>query len=445
MVKVAKFGGSSVANAQQFEKIKNIIRRDPSVRIVVSSACGKIGKDDHKVTDLLYLCHAHVQYGMSYEPVLALIEKKYRDIQKDLQLSLNLDEEFAKLRDLLQPGMSLDELVSRGEYLTTRLLADYLHGTFVDAKDVIQFQYDGSIDFDKTKQCLQPYLKEKGLLVIPGFYGALPNGVIKVMSRGGSDITGAILANVIDANVYENWTDVSGMLVADPRIVTNPRQISRITYAELREMSYMGANVLHDESIFPVKQKHIPINIRNTNHPENPGTMILEDCEELDKTDIPTAITGITGKQGFTVITAAKGHSSSEVGFLRRALEIFEHYKLSIESVPIGVDSFSVIIESKQIEPVLYAVMNDLKTQLELEEIKVQNHLSLIAVVGRGMKERLGMSGKIFAELGKHSINIKTINQGADEISIIVGVDDRDFRNAIRTIYQTFILQEVTL
>ena len=278
-------------------------------------------------------------------------------------------------------------------------------------------------------------------IVIPGFYGALPNGVIKVMSRGGSDITGSLIANVVDASVYENWTDVSGFLVADPRIIDNPVQIPRITYNELREMSYMGANVLHDDAVFPVRSKNIPINIRNTNRPEDPGTMIMNDCSKQDAIEPPHAVTGITGRKDFTVITVAKSHSSAEVGFLRKMLTIFEDYHVSIESVPITVDTFSVIVQTKAVEQCLYEIVGRLKKEFEPDDLRIEDHLAMIAVVGRGMKQVPGMSGQFLSEFGRHHINIKVISQTSDELSIEVGVENRDFEAAIHAIYDRFIME----
>ncbi len=441
MIKVAKFGGSSVANAEQFRKVKAIIEADSSRRFVVSSACGKESNEDHKVTDLLYLCEAHVRFGVSYEPIFEQIEKKYRRIRDELNLKLDLEKEFAAIRKVMKRGMSTDYLVSRGEYLTSKLLAEYLGFDFADAADVIAFRYDGEVDMAKTEKLIESRIQDRGL-VIPGFYGALPNGVIRVMSRGGSDITGAIVANVVGADIYENWTDVSGFLVADPRIVKKPLAIPCINYNELREMSYMGANVLHDDAIFPVKKKNIPINVRNTNEPENPGTLIMADCSEADAVNPPHFITGITGRKDFTVITLIKMHASAEVGFLRRILSIFEEYHVSIESVPSTVDTFSVIVASKQVEHCLYDIVGRLKEEIRPDDLRIEDHLALIAVVGRAMKDQPGMSGRLLSEFGSNEINIKVINQSCDELSIVVGVHNRDFEKAINCIYERFIAEE---
>lgn len=434
MLKVCKFGGSSVANAAQFRKIKDIVNSDPSRKIIVASACGKAYKEDHKVTDLLYLCEAHKKYGMDYEDILGLIEGKHQDIIDELNLKFDLISEMNKLHDLLKRNSNTDELISKGEYLSSRLLAEYLDARFVDAKDVICFNFDGSLDVESTKVKFLPYLETDKKIVVPGFYGTLPNGVIKTMSRGGSDITGSLLANIIDAEVYENWTDVSGIYVCDPRIIKDPKRIDVITYDELREMSYMGANVLHDEAIFPVKEKNIPINIRNTNEPDNPGTMIVSKANEAS-----FPITGITGKKNFAVVRVVKSNSSSEVGFLKKALEVFENYNIPVVMVTTGIDSFSIIIDKNDANTAIYELANNIKTKLNCEDVSIYDDLSLVCVVGRGMKSKTGMSGQIFSLLGQNNINIKTISQGADEISIIVGIEEKNFSETISSIYKEFI------
>lgn len=439
MLKVAKFGGSSVADGQQFKKVKDIILSDKTRQFVVVSATGKRFKDDNKVTDLLYLCHAHIKYGVSFDNIFTLIEDRYRSIKEDLQLTFDLENEFKIIRQQMQKNVNLDYLVSRGEYLTACLMAEYLGYEMLDAKDFILFNFDGSINIEKTRELLEGILATHHHLVVPGFYGALPNGVIKVMSRGGSDITGSILANIVDANVYENWTDVSGILVADPRIIENPKRIDSITYSELRELSYMGANVLHEEAIFPVKDKNIPINIRNTNEPSNPGTMIMEDCDDLDKKNPPHFITGIAGRRDFTSLTIYKAHMSNDVGIVRKVLSVFESFKISIENIPSGIDSFSVIVSTEQVENCLYELIAKIKETVQPDSVKVADKISLIATVGRGMMYRPGISGKLFAVLGNNDINIRLINQGSDEINIIVGVENKDFEKTIRVIYNSFI------
>lgn len=442
MIKVAKFGGSSVANADQFRKVKHIVESDPARKFIVTSACGKESHEDHKVTDLLYLIEAHVKYGVSYDSLFQLIVDKYQRIEDALGLHVDLKREFDHIRELIDQGESEDYLVSRGEYLTGRLLAEYLQARFVDAADVIIFKYDGEIDMERTGQKLREYARQADRILVPGFYGAMPNGTIKVMSRGGSDVTGSVIANIVNADVYENWTDVSGFMVADPRIVDHPLGIPRITYAELREMSYMGANVLHDDAVFPVRQKNIPINIRNTNDPESPGTMIMEDCSEQDQNDPPHAITGIAGRKNFTVITVAKAHCSTMVGYLRNLLQCFEDCGVSIESAPTTVDTMSVIVETDKIRKQLYEVIGLIKERCTPDDIRIEEHISQIAIVGREMRNQPGISGALLSEFGRNHINIRTINQSSDELSIVVGVADREYEKAIQAIYAKFIREE---
>ena len=436
MIKVCKFGGSSLASSEQFKKIKNIVESQEERKVIVASACGKAFKEDHKVTDLLYLCLAHKKYGMSYDDILNQIVVKHQSIIDDLGLSFDLNKEVERIKYLLENNKNSDEIVSYGEYLSSRLLALYLNAEFVNAKDVICFNYDGTIDINRTYQKFVPYLKTNKKIVVPGFYGTLPNGVIKLMSRGGSDITGALLANVCDATVYENWTDVSGIYVCDPRIIKNPKKIKVITYGELREMSYMGASVLHDESIFPVKIKNIPINILNTNKPEDKGTVIVANVNSSLK-ELP--ITGITGKKDFMVVNIVKSNSSSEIGFLKKALDVFEHYKIPVVLVTTGIDSFSIIVDKNDIKNNAYELSNEIKNNLKCEEVSIYDNLSLVCVVGRGLKDRKGISGEIFSLLGENGINIRTISQGADETSILVGVDDENYTKTISVIYERFI------
>ena len=439
MIKVCKFGGSSVADAGQFLKIKNIVKSDKSRKFVVVSAVGKANKDDHKITDLLYVLYSHVKYGVDYESILKIVEDKYNAIKNELGLSINLDAEFDEIRKNLNKHCDVDYVVSRGEYLSAKLMADYLGGIFVDAKDVIFFSYDNKFYFDKIEKALEKYEGSDKVIVVPGFYGSLPNGKIRCMSRGGSDITGAVIANVVNASVYENFTDVSGIMVADPRIVDKPVSVKRITYAELREMSYMGASVLHDEAIFPVKAKNIPLNILNTNDPSHPGTMILETCDEYDEKEEPLVISGITGKKGFSSIFVAKSHIASEVGVLKEALDVISKYNISVESVATGIDSFSIVVESERVENDLYDLMNNLGKVLETDNITIEDNMAMVAIVGRKLKNYKGFSGKLFSTLGKNDINIKLISQTSDEISIILGVDEKDFEKTINVVYKGFI------
>lgn len=440
MLKVIKFGGSSVADANQFKKVKQIVEADDARRFVVVSAAGRKFKEDNKVTDLLYLCHAHLKYSVSCERVFQMICDRFLSIKQDLGLSYPIEKDLEILRSTLKKNIPLDYLVSRGEYLTGKLMAEHLGYTFLDAKDVIRFAYDGKIDFIKTQELMEHALQSHDHFVIPGFYGSLPDGSVKILARGGSDITGSILAKIVDADVYENWTDVSGILMADPRIVDQPKRIEKITYTELRELSYMGANVLHEDAIFPVKEKNIPINIRNTNEPSNPGTMIIEidAANDLDK----QVITGIAGKKDFTVVAIYKNHMSNEIGIVRKALEVFEKYRISIEHIPSGIDSFSVVVNSADIKDNIYDIVAEIKRECNPDKVKVIDDIALIATVGRHMSSRPGISGQLFAVLGNNGINIRMIAQGSDEINIIVGVENKDFEKTTKVIYDSFVIED---
>ena len=432
---VTKFGGSSVASAQQFQKVKHIIESNPDRKIVISSAVGKKNSEDNKVTDLLYLLFAHIQYSVSFEHLYKVLVEKFVNIKNELGLTYDIEAELEKIHSQLKKGISQDYLVSRGEYLTSLLMAEYLGFTFIDAKDVMRFSYNGKLDMDESERAIRQKFAQYGNLVIPGFYGALPDGSIRVMSRGGSDITGSIVAKALGAEVYENWTDVSGILMADPRIIDNPKWIEVITYSELRELSYMGANVLHEDAIYPVKEANIPILIKNTNAPNDPGTKIVDVVENETKSQ---KITGISGKRDFTVFTIYRHNSSNEVGILRKALEVFEKYNVSVEHVPSGIDNFSVVVATSRIEKCLYDIAAELKQVCNTDSIKVTGNISLIAVVGRNMASQCGMSGRVFKTLGDNDINIRMIAQGSDEINIIVGVENEDFKKAIQVIYNEF-------
>ena len=436
MIKITKFGGSSVANATQFAKVKQIIESDSARRFVVVSASGREHKNDNKVTDLLYLIEAHIKYSVDYHPLFQLIEDRFLTMKRELNLTYPIENDLEELKQRLNKTISTDYLVSRGEYLTAKLMAEYLGFPFLDAKDIIIFRYNGKIDFDATRLRLKEYMQKHDRFVMPGFYGALPDGTIKIMSRGGSDITGSILADILDADMYENWTDVSGILMADPRIVSKPKRIDTITYSELRELSYMGASVLHEEAIFPVKEKNIPINILNTNHPEEGGTIILE------KDDKPSAqlITGIAGKKNFTVIAIYKNHMSDEIGIIRKALEVCESYRISIEHIPSGIDSFSIVVNYEDVKDVIYDMVGEMKKACHADDIKIIDNIALIATVGRQMMYKPGISGKLFAVLGQNNINIRMIAQGTDEMNIIVGVKNEDYEKTVKTIYESFVI-----
>ena len=436
MIKVAKFGGSSVADANQFRKVRDIVLSDPARRLVVVSASGKRNSSDHKITDLLYLCHAHVTYGVSCDEVFDKICSRFIEIRNDLGLSFRIEDELEAIRKRISKEMSVDELVSRGEYLTSRLMAEYLGYRFLDASQCIFMDFDGRFIPEKISKAVNDALKENQGIVIPGFYGILPTGRIRVMSRGGSDITGALVAAACNADLYENWTDVSGILMADPRIVENPSPISEITFAELRELAYMGASVLHEDSVAPVKEVGIPLNIRNTNDPSHPGTMIVEkvDANEYDNDRF---ITGISGKKNFIILTVTK-HLNNSNEALRDVLEILDRHKVQAEHISMGIDQFALVLSQASIGDFLYEIIGDIKAKCSPEDVGVQDNIALVAAVGRKMIFRPGISGKLFNALGKEGINIRTIAQGSDELAIIVGVDNSQFENTIRILYHSF-------
>ena len=437
MLKVTKFGGSSMADAGQYKKIRDIICADPGRRVVVVSAAGKRNKQDHKITDLLYLCHAHTQYGVDCTPIFEQITQRYLQIRDDLNIPLDLEQDFAALKLRLDAkAVTADELASRGEYFSAKLMASYLGFEFVDAADWIFFNMDGTVDHESSYAALQKLVRGKGV-VIPGFYGTMPGGQIRTFTRGGSDITGALAAAALDADVYENWTDVSGILMADPRIVDDPQPIPEVTYDELRELSYAGAQVLHEGTILPVREKGIPVNIRNTNAPDDPGTIIREDFDtEIDPHRV---ITGITGKKDFSIITVFKRGLTSQVGVLRKILTVLERHNISVDFVPNGIDNVSLVMPTEVIAPQLYAVLAELQRDLEPDNITVLDQVAIVAAVGHRMASRPGVSGQIFAALGQAGINIRMINQGPDELNIIFGVDNRDFAAAIRVLYNSFV------
>ena len=438
MLKVAKFGGSSMADAGQYKKVRDIVLSDPARSVIVVSAAGKRFVGDHKLTDLLYLCHAHIRYGVDCSPVFDMIAERYREICRELELKTDIEAELSALREELSGGISQDRLVSRGEYFSARLLADYLGFEFLDAADWLHFSFDGSIDKQRSYTELRR-LAEGRRVVIPGFYGVMPDGSIKVLSRGGSDVSGALAAAALDADVYENWTDVSGILMADPRIVDDPAPIRHLTYGELRELSYIGAQVLHEGTIFPVREKNIPLNIRNTNQPDHPGTMIRESFDEPEEKADSSFITGIAGRKNFSVITITKNGMSNEVGVLRRVLEILEKYQLVVEYLPSGIDSVSLVVAADKLRPCQYQILGEIQKTLKPDTIHVTEDMAIVAAVGRKMAFKPGISGKIFAALGENGINIRMITQGPEELNIIVGVDNKDFAGAIRVLYDSFV------
>ena len=435
MKKVVKFGGSSLASARQFKKVKAIIDADKTRCYVVPSAPGKRDSKDTKVTDMLYQCYDAASTGQSYKRILDQIKKRYTDIIDGLELNLNLDFEFSKIEENFLNKVGRDYAASRGEYLNGLIMANYLGFTFVDAADVIRFDADGNFLSEETNEEMREHLASLKQAVIPGFYGAKPDGTIHTFSRGGSDITGSIVARAIQADLYENWTDVSGFLVADPRIVDNPAPIETITYTELRELSYMGASVLHEDAIFPVRKEGIPINIRNTNRPEDKGTLIVEStCRKPRYT-----ITGIAGRKGFCAINIEKAMMNSEVGFGRKVLGVFEKYGISFEHMPSGIDTMTIMVHQDEFEEYEQSVIAGIHRAVEPDLVDLEADLALIAVVGRGMKGTRGTVGRIFSALAHARINVKMIDQGSSELNIIIGVKNSDFETAIKAIYDIFI------
>ena len=436
MTKIVKFGGSSVANAEQFKKVKKIVLSDPTRQFVVISASGKGKNADNKITDLLFLCHAHLEYNISCDNIFNIIKDRFLNIKKELGLNYDIEKELDIIRSQLSKKIDIHYLVSRGEYLTALLMAEYLGYTFVDAKDIIFFNYDGSINYDKIRLAFKEITAEHDHLVIPGFYGSMPDGSIRIMTRGGGDVTGSVMANIVDADVYENWTDVSGIMVADPRIIKDPKHIEAITYSELRELSYMGASVLHEEAIFPVKEKNIPIHILNTNASDDKGTYIFDKCKDDDPNSI---ITGIAGKKDFSIITIKKSHMGNKVTIVKKVLDILEKFRIDVEHVPTDIDSFSIVVNTEKIKPYLYEIIMEIKDSCAPDDVSVIDDISLIATVGRNMKRRSGISGRLFTALGKNGINIFVISQTSEEINIIVGVANDDYAKTIKAIYEEFV------
>lgn len=437
MLVVAKFGGSSVANATQFKKVKDIVLEKKANyyrNIIVISALGKKEKDDSKVTDLLYLLHAHLKYNVPYNNILEMIKTRFYNVKNELGLKIDLEKEFIDLEKMLSKDLSEDFLVSRGEYLTSKMMAEYLGYNFLDAGKLIIFNYDGTVDTDKSYKLIEEAVKANNKVVIPGFYGTYPNGTVKTFSRGGSDITGALVAAAINADYYENWTDVSGILMADPHIIKNAKTIKEITYSELRELSYMGASVLHEQTVFPVQKAGIPIKILNTNSPKDEGTIIREDCKNKD--DI---ITGIAGKKNFTSFTITKRQEVNKLKAIQDVLDVFSRFNITVEHIPSSIDSFSVIVPNSDIEKNMYDVVTEIKKNKDIQDVSIDNDIALIAVVGRNMVYKPGISGRIFGIVGNHNINIKMIAQGSQEINIIVGVSNKDFENTIMALYSDLV------
>lgn len=436
MAKVVKFGGSSLASAEQFKKVGDIIRADEARKYVVPSAPGKRFKEDIKVTDMLYACYDLAESGKDFKKSLSDIAARYQEIIDGLGLSLSLDDEFAVIEKNFAEHAGSNYAASRGEYLNGMIMAAYLGFTFIDAASVIFFTEDGTLDEEKTDTVLAGRLAECGSAVIPGFYGSMPDGKVKTFSRGGSDITGSIVARAAKVDVYENWTDVSGFLIADPRIIKNPQGIDVITYREMRELSYMGTEVLHEDAIFPVRRQGIPINIRNTNAPEDSGTWIVgSTCQKAKY-----VITGIAGKKGFCCVNIEKDMMNSEIGFGRKVLQAFEENGISFEHVPSGIDTMTVFVHQDEFMHKEQQVVAGIHRLAQPNSIEIESDLALIAVVGRGMKSTRGTAGRIFSALAHANINVRMIDQGSSELNIIIGVANEDFETAIKAIYDIFVV-----
>ena len=438
-IKVAKFGGSSVADGIQLTKTKQIIEQDPDRRYVVVSAPGKRYESDNKITDILYLCKTHIEHNLPYDQLFQVVADRFMAVQINLGVKVDLLRYFDEIRENLKQNPSADYIASRGEYLNAVLVAAFLGYDFVDTKDLIKFDAKGKLLMTETDEAIRAELEKHERAVLPGFYGSLPDGSVKTFSRGGSDITGALVARAMHADVYENWTDVSGFLMADPRIVKNPQQIRKISYKELRELSYMGASVLHEDAIYPARMANVPINIRNTNAPEDPGTMITGESEAYSDEGENRIITGIAGSKDFTVVALYKNMMSSERGFVRRILGILDDYDINFEHLPSGIDTVSVVMSNQAVNGRIDEVLEEFRTRLRPDSIDVFENMALVATVGHGMSFRPGVSAKLFTALAEAGVNIRMIDQGSSEMNIIVGVENKDFETAIRAIYQAFV------
>lgn len=431
-----KFGGTSLADAAQFKRVADIVRSDARRRYVIASAPGKRFDGDDKVTDMLISCFNVKNDAVAFDALYAKIAERFISIRNALGLKTDIEAQLDKIRKSIEKGAGYDFLISRGEYLNGLLLADLLEAEFVDAAELVFFSQNGALDSNRTYGTIKNRLRGDGLYVIPGFYGVLPDGTVKTFPRGGSDITGSVIARGAEVCLYENWTDVSGIKMADPRIIAEAKTIKAITYRELRELSYMGANVLHEEAVFPVRELGIPINVKNTNQPEDPGTMITENGSDPSE----YTITGLAGRMNFTVILLDKALMNNEIGFARRLLSIFENHRIPVEHMPTGIDSISVVVDGSYLpESRLETIINEIKEELKPDSVGVVRDIALIAIVGRGMQNRFGTSGKIMAELGKEGININLLNQSINEMSIIIGVHNRDCHRTLKVIYELFV------
>ena len=432
---IAKFGGSSLADSAQFKKVKGIVEADAERKIIVPSAPGKRHGKDHKVTDLLYMCHQLASHGLNFDEVYSIVQTRYTEICGELELDVPIEAILSDIKLKIRDGGSRDYCASRGEYINGLILSSYLGAEFVDAAELIIFDGMGQLDEDRTRELIADRLKDAERVVVPGFYGAREDGSVKTFSRGGSDVTGAILADGVEASLYENWTDVSGFLMADPRVVKDPMPIQLLTYKELRELSYMGAPVLHEEAIFPVRRLGIPINIKNTNKPEDEGTLIVND-QWAERNE--GSITGIAGKKDFTVISIEKTLMTSEHGFFRKLISVFETNEITIEHMPSSIDSISVIVSDIGLNGKLKKVKDEIQIYCNPDNIISYPSMALIAVVGRGMINTKGISAKVFTALSDGGVNIRMISQGSSELNIIIGVENNDFEKAIEAIYKAF-------
>ncbi len=440
--KVVKFGGSSLADANQFRKVAHIIKSDDKRRYVVPSAPGKRCSNDVKVTDMLYKCCELAGSGVDFTEDFKLIKDRYNGIIADLGIDISLDGEFDTIASELKARPARDYAASRGEYLNGKVLAAYLGFNFVDAADVIVFDTKGHLMLDETVKAVRSHLKGLDNAVIPGFYGRTTEGIIKTFSRGGSDVTGSIIANAVNAEIYENWTDVSGFLVADPRIVDDPEAIETITYRELRELAYMGASVLHEDAIFPVRSAGIPINIRNTNKPDDKGTMIVSNDYDFSRESLGHTITGIAGKKGFSTINIEKAMMNNELGFGMKVLNVLYSNGISFEHMPSGIDTMSITVDSAKLEPVREKVISEIRREVNPDHIEIEDGIAILAIVGRRMKNTRGTVARVFAAMAHARINVKLIDQGSSELNVIIGVSENDLPEAIRRIYDMFINSE---
>ena len=434
-LKVVKFGGSSLADAAHFRQGADIIKADHARRYVVPSAPGKRFSDDEKVTDMLYECYNQVKNHEDITEIYAKICERYNSIIRELGLDFDISGELEYVKNAMLHRAGRDYAASRGEYLNGLILAKYLGFDFIDAENVVFFREDGKFDSETTNDALREELAKHEHAVIPGFYGIRPNGTIKTFSRGGSDITGSIVARAVCADLYENWTDVSGFMTADPRIVKNPQPIDTVTYAELRELCYMGATVLHDESIFPVRIANIPINIKNTNAPEDPGTMIVDQTDSFDRERV---ITGIAGRKGFSVITVEAEKMNSTLGFVRRILEILEEYGINVEHVPTGIDTMSLIVSTEALNACRAKLLISLEKRVNPDVLTIEDGFAMVAVVGRGMVKSKGCAARVFSSVSNAGVNIRMIDQGSSELNIIIGVEEHDYETTLRAIYDEF-------